>query len=76
MLIFVHVHYRPPPDVSVGWAELLEVFLSGSLHGDKRVGPMEVVEIASLLLESAWCESVPSRPSDYNNIDIMAEADA
>ena len=59
-------HPRPllrpssPPDVGVGWAELPEVFLSGALNGDERVGPMAVVEITSLLLESAWYRSIPS----------------
>ena len=75
-----HICPRPrpssPPDVGVSWAELPEVLLSGSLHGEKRVGTMVVVEIASLLLGSACCESIPSQPSYYNNIDIMAEAEA
>ena len=64
----------PDAFVDAGWEELPEVFLSGALHGDERVGPTAVVEIASLLLESAWCESIPSRPSDYNDTDIMAQA--
>ena len=37
---------------------------------------MAMVEIASLLLESAWCKTIPSRPPDYNDIDIMTKAEA
>ena len=40
------------------------------------VGPTEVVDIPSLLLELAWYEPILSQPSDYNNTDIMAEAEA
>ena len=60
MLILVHVHNPPPPpDIGVGSAGLLEVFLLGALHGYERLGPTAVVEITSLLLESAWCKSIP-----------------
>mmetsp|Transcript_1411 Transcript_1411/g.2591 ORF Transcript_1411/g.2591 Transcript_1411/m.2591 type:complete len:1395 (-) Transcript_1411:931-5115(-) len=38
---------------------LPEVLLSGALHGDERVGPTAVLETAAILLESAWCESLP-----------------
>ena len=34
-----------------------------------------MVEIASLLLELSSCDSIPSRPLDYNDTDIMAEAE-
>eukprot|EP00590_Aulacoseira_subarctica_P005026 CAMPEP_0172432904 /NCGR_PEP_ID=MMETSP1064-20121228/65515_1 /TAXON_ID=202472 /ORGANISM="Aulacoseira subarctica , Strain CCAP 1002/5" /LENGTH=707 /DNA_ID=CAMNT_0013180519 /DNA_START=21 /DNA_END=2144 /DNA_ORIENTATION=+ len=37
--------------------ELPEVLLSGALHGDERVGPTTVIEVARLLLEAAQCES-------------------
>jgi len=35
---------------------LPEVFLSGCVHGNERVGPTAVMETATLLLESAACE--------------------
>ena len=35
-----------------------------------------MVEITSLLLELAWCESIPSRILDYNDTYIMAEDEA
>lgn len=38
---------------------LPEVFLSGALHGDERVGPTAVMETISLILEAAMCESIP-----------------
>lgn len=34
-----------------------EVFLSGALHGNERVGPTAVTEMAALLLEAAACEA-------------------
>eukprot|EP00586_Coscinodiscus_wailesii_P008742 CAMPEP_0172521950 /NCGR_PEP_ID=MMETSP1066-20121228/292860_1 /TAXON_ID=671091 /ORGANISM="Coscinodiscus wailesii, Strain CCMP2513" /LENGTH=742 /DNA_ID=CAMNT_0013304913 /DNA_START=12 /DNA_END=2240 /DNA_ORIENTATION=- len=37
-----------------------EVFLSGALHGDERVGPTVVMETARLLLRAAHCTSLPS----------------
>ena len=48
--------------------QLPEVFLSGALHGNERVGPTAVVEAAALILEAAACEALPSVPptdSDY-----------
>jgi len=51
-----------------GWKYLPDVFLSGSVHGDERVGPTSLVEMSELLLESARCESLPRRrfrPSGY-----------
>jgi len=45
------------PPTSNAFSLLPEVFLSGALHGNERVGPTSVVETASLLLEAASCES-------------------
>lgn len=39
---------------------LPEVFWSGELHGNERVGPTAVVEAATLLLEAAACEAKPN----------------
>ena len=38
---------------------LPEIFLSGALHGNERVGPTSVMEASNLLLESAFCEGLP-----------------
>lgn len=53
---------------------LPEVFLSGALHGNERVGPTAVLETAKLLLEAAQCESLPkfTRPA---NLDTEEGAD-
>ena len=40
------------PDGSPSSISLPEVFLSGCLHGNERVGPSSVTEAASLLLEA------------------------
>jgi len=40
-------------------AHLPEVYWSGCLHGNERVGPTSVMEAASLLLEAASCEALP-----------------
>ncbi|KAG7357210.1 zinc carboxypeptidase [Nitzschia inconspicua] len=42
-------------------ANLPEVFWSGCLHGNERVGPTSVMEAAALLLEAAHCEAMPQR---------------
>mmetsp|Transcript_24976 Transcript_24976/g.29433 ORF Transcript_24976/g.29433 Transcript_24976/m.29433 type:complete len:742 (+) Transcript_24976:134-2359(+) len=47
------------PNGSESWKRLPEVFLSGALHGNERVGPTAVVETANLLLEAASCEAKP-----------------
>ena len=41
---------------------LPEVFWSGCLHGNERVGPTSVMEASVLLLEAARCEALPSQP--------------
>ena len=43
-----------------------EVFLSGALHGNERVGPTAVLETLKLLLEVAQCESLPNIPTPTN----------
>mmetsp|Transcript_15576 Transcript_15576/g.38852 ORF Transcript_15576/g.38852 Transcript_15576/m.38852 type:complete len:831 (+) Transcript_15576:198-2690(+) len=47
------------PDNSESSNSLPEVFWSGCLHGNERVGPTSVMEAATLLLEAAMCESLP-----------------
>jgi hypothetical protein len=51
------------PIDSISSSYLPEVFLSGCLHGNERVGPTSVMEATSLLLESAHCEGLPRRSS-------------
>lgn len=50
---------------------LPDVFLSGALHGNERVGPTATLETAKLLLEAAYCESLPrySKAPDLNTED-------
>jgi hypothetical protein len=55
--------YTAHPMGSISSSYLPEVFLSGCLHGDERVGPTSVMEATSLLLESAHCEGLPRRSS-------------
>jgi len=47
------------PDGSTSHERLPEVFISGGMYGDERVGPTVIVETATLLLEAAYCESLP-----------------
>ena len=47
-----------PPD-SYSSNHLPEVFWSGCLHGDERVGPTATIEAVALLLEAAQCEALP-----------------
>ena len=47
------------PPAKSGWKYIPDVFLSGSVHGDERVGPTSLLEMAELLVESAYCESMP-----------------
>lgn len=47
------------PEDSYSSNHLPEVFWSGCLHGNERVGPTSVMEAASLLLEAASCEALP-----------------
>lgn len=41
-----------------------DVFLSGALHGDERVGPVAMVEVAKLLVLAASCESNDAQSND------------
>ena len=47
------------PPAKSGWKYIPDVFLSGSVHGDERVGPTSLLEMAELLVQSAYCESLP-----------------
>jgi hypothetical protein len=49
-------------------ANLPEVFWSGCLHGNERVGPTSVMEAAALLLEAAHCEALPQRNDKGSSI--------
>ncbi|KAL7534566.1 hypothetical protein ACHAXR_005959, partial [Thalassiosira sp. AJA248-18] len=42
-----------------GWRFVPDVFLSGSVHGNERVGPSSLLEMSELLVEAAYCESLP-----------------
>ena len=58
-----------------GWKYIPDVFLSGSVHGNERVGPTSLIEMAELLVESAYCESLPRmkyRPSSSNEDEEVA----
>lgn len=55
--------YIQHPEGSDSSNALPEVFLSGELHGNERVGPTAVMEAAKLMLLAADCESKPRRPS-------------
>lgn len=51
-------------------SELLpEVFWSGCLHGNERVGPTSVMHAAHLLLEAAACEATP-RNSQHEELSL------
>jgi hypothetical protein len=60
---------HPPNSESVKY--LPDVFLSGALHGNERVGPTATLETAKLLLEAAYCESLPryTKAPDLNTED-------
>ena len=49
--------YVAHPKSSASSNRLPTVLLSGTLHGDERVGPTAVMETASLLLQAAKCEA-------------------
>ncbi len=57
-----------PPN-SYSSDHLPEVFWSGCLHGNERVGPTAVMEATALLLEAAQCEAMP-----HDSTDIAAAA--
>jgi len=47
------------PVGSDSYNKLPEIFISGTMHGDETIGPTIVMELAELLLEAAYCESLP-----------------
>ncbi|KAL3943524.1 MAG: hypothetical protein SGBAC_002419 [Bacillariaceae sp.] len=47
------------PESSDTSARLPEVYWSGCLHGNERVGPTSIMHAASLLLQAASCEALP-----------------
>lgn len=55
--------YIAHPVGSSSSSHLPEVFWSGCLHGNERVGPTSVMEASALLLEAAYCESLPRQSS-------------
>ena len=66
--------YVVHPIDSPSSSHLPEVFWSGCLHGNERVGPTSVMEASTLLLESAYCEGLP-RSSSLSSLDSdMKEA--
>jgi len=64
-----------------GWKHIPDVFLSGAVHGNERVGPTSLLEMTELLLGAAHCESLPRmrhKPSDdvasnNNNTTLSSE---
>ncbi|KAL3782399.1 hypothetical protein HJC23_005447 [Cyclotella cryptica] len=59
-----------------GWKYIPDVFLSGSVHGDERVGPTSLLEMAELVAEAAYCESMPRmkyKPKTFSSQDIDSE---
>ena len=64
--IFTIQDYVVHPEDSESSKLLPEVFLSGCLHGNERVGPTAVMEAVKLLLEAAYCEGLPrSRDEEH-----------
>jgi hypothetical protein len=73
--IFTIQDYITHPEGSRSSAMLPEVFWSGSLHGNERVGPTAVMEAAFLLLEAATCESlVLWNPDGDNSTDYTCRS--
>jgi hypothetical protein len=52
--------FKAHPEGSDSSNRLPEVFWSGELHGDERIGPTSVLEATQLLLDAASCEYLPS----------------
>lgn len=61
--------YTAHPVGSKSSSHLPEVFLSGCLHGDERVGPTSVMEATALLLEAAHCEGLPRRTGSSSELE-------
>jgi hypothetical protein len=66
--------YITHPEGSRSSAMLPEVFWSGSLHGNERVGPTAVMEAAFLLLEAATCEALVLRNPNGDNSTTIQQA--
>ena len=64
------------PEGSDSSKRLAEVFWSGALHGNERVGPTSVMEAVTLLLEAATCEAKPMKDGAHNVQAEIAEAKA
>ena len=62
--------YTLHPVDSLSSSYLPEVFWSGCLHGNERVGPTSVMEASTLLLEAAYCEGLPRRSSSSLDSDL------
>jgi len=58
------------PPGSYSYRTLPEVFLSGALHGDERVGPTAVVEVIRLIAEATDCEGKPKKRRRYSSTTI------
>lgn len=58
-------------------SSIAEVFLSGAVHGNERIGPTTVVETARMLLEAAECEALPhvNVNGTYSDEDIAKAID-
>lgn len=56
------------PEGSVSSSHLPEVFWSGALHGDERLGPTVVMETAAVLLAAAACEALPGVYPGLNEV--------
>jgi hypothetical protein len=56
--------FKAHPEGSDSSNRLPEVFWSGCLHGNERVGPTAVMEAAILLLEAAQCEYFLAKDPD------------
>lgn len=56
-----------------GWRYVPDVFLSGAVHGNERVGPSSLLEMAELLVEAAYCESLPRMKYKPKNDSNSAE---
>lgn len=57
------------PENSSSSSQLPEVFWSGCLHGNERVGPTAVMEAANLLLQAASCEAMPRVSKNKSTLD-------
>ena len=65
-------YFRTQGGGGSGWRYVPDVFLSGAVHGNERVGPTSLVEMSELLLEAAHCESMPRmrhKPSNATDAD-------